>query len=131
MRGSILLSVTLSWAVVAAPLAEQQPSRTINIEARAPGNPLSPHYFQAAQPEVSLDSWGHPVDSSGFDVYGIPVAVTSSAPLRTFSPIPAHNSPSESDTEGDKGYDADSDDEWAGGAAAYNNAGLLWGQPPQ
>ena len=99
MKGSILLSMIVPWAVLAAPLADQQPSRTVNVEARAPGagggRPLSDWYNQPGQEDVPLDSWGRPIDGDGFDVYGQPATrpTTSASATRVAPPLPAWTPP--------------------------------------
>lgn len=85
MRGPILLCFILPWTILAAPSASQQTTPTINIEARAPGQPLSDWYQQPGQPGVDVDGWGRPVDEEGFDAFGQPAGrpppTTSSASI--------------------------------------------------
>jgi len=125
-------AIALSWAVVAAPLADEQPSQTIDIQARVPGNPLGANCFKPAQPQVNVDDWGHPVDNDGLDVWGVPAArVAYTAPDVTFSPSPFHNPPPDSNSDQDNESDNDSENGWGeGGAAAlYHDTGWQ-GQGP-
>lgn len=131
MRRYIILSVALPLSVLAAPRSDLATHRVIDIEARAPGIPLSPNYYRPAQPEVGMDSWGRPVDDEGFDVYGLPASRTVHFATSTTSSFSSSTSGTpDSDSDRDRQYDADSDDDWYGGSAAWDNADLLGGQGP-